>query len=62
MGDYMETEVVLDNLQENCNKLYEEFGASEDVMKLQIAINSLRHTLNISDKTKMTSSNEGFVQ
>lgn len=58
----MNTEKILDDLQKNCNELYKEYGASEDVMKLQIAINGLRNSLNISDKTKMTASNKGFVQ
>lgn len=58
----MNLEKVLDNLQENCNQLYEEYGASDDVIRLQVAINGLRHSFDISDKTKLTKSNEGFVQ
>ena len=58
----MDLEKVLDNLQENCNQLYEKYGASDDVIKLQVAINGLRHSFDISDKTKITKSNEGFVQ
>lgn len=58
----MELEQILDNLQEQCNQLYEKYGASDDVIKLQVAINGLRHSFDISDKTKLTKSNEGFVQ
>lgn len=53
---------ILDNLQNNCNELYNEYGASDDVIQLQVAINNLRNTFDIPDETKMTISNEGFVQ
>lgn len=53
---------ILDNLQKECNKLYEEYGASDDVIQLQIAINNLRNTFDIPDESQMTVSNEGFVQ
>lgn len=58
----MDLEKILDNLQENCNELYNEYGASDDVIQLQVAINSLRNSFDISDKTKLTESNKGFVQ
>lgn len=53
---------ILDNLQKECNKLYEEYGASDDVIQLQVAINNLRNTFDIPDESQMTISNEGFVQ
>ena len=53
---------ILDNLQKECNKLYEEYGASDDVIQLQVAINNLRNTFDIPDESQMTTSNEGFVQ
>lgn len=53
---------VLDNLQENCNKLYEEYGASDEVITLQAAINGFRNFLDIPDEAEMTDSNKGFVQ
>lgn len=53
---------ILDNLQNNCDELYGEYGASDDVIQLQIAINNLRNTFNIPDEANMTVSNEGFVQ
>lgn len=53
---------ILDNLQKECNKLYEEYGASDDVIQLQVAINNLRNTFDIPDESQMTVSNEGFVQ
>ena len=45
-----------------CDELYEEYGASDDVIKLQIAINGLRNTHDIADKSKITESDKGFVQ
>ena len=53
---------ILDNLQNNCDELYSEYGASDDVIQLQVAINNLRNTFNIPDEANMTVSNEGFVQ
>ena len=58
----MSLDNILDNLQKECNKLYEEYGASDDVIQLQVAINNLRNTFDIPDKSQMTVSNEGFVQ
>lgn len=53
---------ILDNLQNNCDELYGEYGASDDVIQLQVAINNLRNTFDIPDEANMTISNEGFVQ
>lgn len=58
----MSLDNILDNLQKECNKLYEEYGASDDVIQLQVAINNLRNTFDIPDESQMTISNEGFVQ
>lgn len=58
----MSLDNILNNLQKECNKLYEEYGASDDVIQLQIAINNLRNTFDIPDESQMTVSNEGFVQ
>ena len=58
----MSLDNILDNLQKECNKLYEEYGASDDVIQLQVAINNLRNTFAIPDESQMTVSNEGFVQ
>ena len=49
----MELEQILDNLQEQCNQLYEKYGASEEVIDLQVTINKLRNHYNISDKTQI---------
>lgn len=49
-------------LQEQNNKLYESFGATDEIIDLQIAINKLRNKYNITDETKETDSNPGFVQ
>lgn len=58
----MSLDNILDNLQKECDKLYEEYGASDDVIQLQVAINNLRNTFDIPDESQMTVSNEGFVQ
>lgn len=57
-----ELEKCLDILQEQNNKLFKDLGAAEEVIDLQISINKLRSKYNISDKTKSTKSNPGFVQ
>ena len=49
-------------LQKECNNLYKEYGATEEVMQLQIAINTLRNKFDIPDEKQMTKSNKGFVQ
>lgn len=58
----MDLRDILNNLQDECNILYETYGATDDVIQLQVAINSLRHNFNIPDENNMTESNEGFVQ
>lgn len=49
-------------LQEQNNKLYEAYGSTDEIIDLQVAINKLRSKYNISDETKVTESNPGFVQ
>ena len=58
----MDLETIFNYLQNECNKLYEHEGASDEVIDLQVAINQFRNKYNISDKTQMTESNPGFVQ
>lgn len=53
---------ILDSLQRECDELYDEYGANDDVIQLQVAINNLRNSFNIPDETEMTISNKGFVQ
>ena len=55
-----ELETILNNLQTECNKLYDEYGATDNIISLQVAINSLRHEHNLCDKTECTY--EEFVQ
>lgn len=57
-----ELKQCFDILQQQNNKLYEEFGTIEEVMDLQIIINKLRNKFNITDETNLTESNPGFVQ
>ena len=58
----MDKQKILDNLQENCNQLYDKYGASNEVIALQAAINGFRNFLDIPDEAEMTNSNKGFVQ
>ena len=58
----MDKQKILNNLQENCNQLYNEYGASDEVIALQVAINKFRNFLDIPDEAEMTDSNKGFVQ
>ena len=43
---------TLDNLQQECNKLYEEYGLIDEVMDLQLVINSLRNKFNLVDESE----------
>lgn len=52
----------LKKLQSEANILYDELGLTEEVLDLQTVINQFRHRYNIVDETKLTESNEGFVQ
>ncbi len=52
----------LKKLQSEANILYNELGLTEEVLDLQTVINQFRHKYNIVDETKLTESNEGFVQ
>ena len=42
--------VKLETMQELCDELYDEFGLNNEVLDLQLKINSLRHEHNISDE------------
>lgn len=44
---------TLDNLQQECNKLYEEYGLIEEVMDLQLVINSLRNKFDLVDSQEI---------
>lgn len=58
----MNLEIIFDNLQKEADILYEEYGAIDDIIQLQIAINSLRNKFDIMDKKELTQSNKRFVQ
>ena len=51
---------TLDNLQQECNELYEEYGLIEEVMDLQLVINSLRNKFDLVDSQEIVY--EKFVQ
>lgn len=51
---------TLDNLQQEYNKLYEEYGLIEEVMDLQLVINSLRNKFDLVDSQEIVY--ENFVQ
>lgn len=44
---------TLNNLQQECNKLYEEYGLIEEVMDLQLVINSLRNKFDLVDSQEI---------
>ena len=58
----MSLEETLDILQSQCDILYGQYGATDNIIQLQVAINRLRHEHNIPDEADMTVSNPGFVQ
>ena len=43
---------TLDNLQQECTKLYEEYGLIDEVMDLQLVINSLRNKFDLVDESE----------
>ena len=58
----MDLKQILNDLQKNCDELYKEYGASNDIIQLQVAINNLRNTFDIPDADNMIEADEGFVQ
>ncbi|WP_427831959.1 hypothetical protein [Methanobrevibacter intestini] len=42
----------LGNLQKECNRLYDDYGATHNIIYLQIAINKLRHEYDLCDETE----------
>lgn len=57
-----ELKIILRNIQIEADKLYKEFGATDEIIELQAAINGLRYKYDIVDETELTKSNPGFVQ
>lgn len=43
---------TLDNLQQECNKLYEKYSLIDEVMDLQLLINSLRNKFDLVDESE----------
>ena len=43
-------EQKLDTIQDKIDELYKKYGATDEIIDLQIAINKLRHKLDITDK------------
>lgn len=57
-----ELKIILRNIQIEVDKLYKEFGATDEIIELQAAINGLRYQYDVTDETELTKSNPGFVQ
>lgn len=55
-----ELKTKLDNLQKECNDLYDEYGATPNIISLQLAINRLRHQYDLCDESECIY--ENFVQ
>ena len=51
---------VVDKIQKELDKKYEEEGLTPEILELQIRLNKIRHISDISDETKQT--HEGYVQ
>ena len=56
----MDLKQTLDNLQSEANNLYEEYGATPNIITLQLAINRLRHEFDLCDESECIY--EEFVQ
>lgn len=56
----MDLKKCLNNLQNECNLLYEEFGATPNVIGLQLGINRLRNEFDCVDESELLY--EDFVQ
>ena len=57
-----ELKQCFDILQEQNDKLYNDLGATDEVIDLQVSINKLRNKYNIPDANTITESNPGFAQ
>lgn len=51
---------VVDKIQKELDKKYEEEGLTPEILELQIRLNKIRHISDISDETKQT--HEEYVQ
>lgn len=51
---------VVDKIQKELDKKYEEEGLTPEILELQIKLNKIRHISDISDETKQT--HEEYVQ
>ncbi len=56
----IELETILTNLQTEANNLYAEYGATPNIITLQVAINRLRHEFDLCDESECIY--EEFVQ
>lgn len=52
MGDFMDKRAELQDKQKIINKKYKKEGLTDEVLDLQVELNTERHRLNISDETK----------
>lgn len=52
MDDDKTLKNILANLQSECDKLYATYGATNNIISLQVAINSLRHEYDLCDKAE----------
>ena len=57
-----ELKIILRNIQIEADKLYKKFGATDEIIELQAAINGLRHQYDVVDETELTKFNPGCVQ
>lgn len=55
-----ELKVCFRNIQNEIDKLYKDFGATDEVISIQISLNQLRNKYNIADEKEII--NDIFVQ
>lgn len=60
MDDIDALKVIFNTLQSECDKLYASYGATENIINLQVAINGLRHEHDLCDHSECIY--EEFVQ
>jgi hypothetical protein len=60
--DENKVKLALESLQSSTAILFKEVGLTDEVLDIQTNINKIRNKYNITDETKLTEFNKGFVQ
>lgn len=64
IGDIFDKNGYVESLQEVCNNLYNLYGFDDNILELQVYINTLRHEFDITDPREILhiDNGKGFVQ